>query len=167
MDTPSEDQFVISRTVNVPRDLVWKAWTEPERMAKWWGPKGFTMLKATLDLRPGRLFHYGMQSPDGFEMWGKFVFREVAPKDRLSFVVSFSDKDGGTTRHFAHQTWPLEMLTTVTFTEQDGKTTLTLTGGAVNATAEECQTYKDGHASMRQGFGGTFDQLDEYLATAN
>src|SRR5205823_4677268 len=83
-------------------------WVEPDRLARWWGPKGFTMLSSTLDLRPGGIFHYGMRSPDGREMWGRWVFREVVAPERLVFVASFSDEAGGVTRHPFAPDWPLE-----------------------------------------------------------
>jgi uncharacterized protein YndB with AHSA1/START domain len=161
-----EEQFVISREFDAPRDLVFKAWTEPERLAQWWGPKGFEVIEAKLDLRPGGVFHYGMRSPNGDVMWGKFVYHEVVPPERLVFINSFSDESGGLTRHPMAPTWPLEMMNTLTLSERDGKTTLTLRGGPHNATAEERAAYKAGHANMQQGFGGTFDQLDAYLARA-
>lgn len=160
----SSEDFVITREFDAPRDLVFKAWTEPERLAQWWGPKGFTMISTKIDLRPGGFFHYGMKSPDGQEMWGKFVYREIVPPERMVFVISFSDEGGGVTRHPFSATWPLEVINTLTFSEHDGKTTLTLRGGPINATEDERATFKAGHASMQQGFKGTFDQLAEYLA---
>ncbi len=72
-----------SRAFDAPRELVWKAFTEPERMKQWWGPKGFTVIAAKMDLRPGGTYHYGMQAPDGATMWGKMVFREIAGADRF------------------------------------------------------------------------------------
>lgn len=157
------EEFVITREFDAPRDLVWRAHTEVERLKVWWGPKGFTMLTARLDLRPGGMFHYGMKSADGHVMWGKFIYREIVPQERLVFVVSFSDEKGGTTRHFLSPTWPLEVLNNLTLSERGGKTTLTLRGGPINASAEERKTFHDGFASMRQGFKGTLDQLEEYL----
>src|SRR5438128_629430 len=119
----SED-FVISRTFDASRDLMWKVWTQPERMAQWFGPKGVKIFHSKNDLRPGGVYHYGMRTPDGKEMWGKWVYREVAKPERMVFVNSFSDKEGGITRHPMAQNWPLEMLTTITFAEQQkGKTT--------------------------------------------
>jgi uncharacterized protein YndB with AHSA1/START domain len=157
--------LVITWVFDAPRGLVWKAWTEPERLARWWGPKGFTMLKAMLDLRPGGLFHYGMRSPDGQEMWGKFVYREIAAPERMVFVNSFSDEKGGTTRAPFAATWPLDVLNTLTLAESGGKTTLTLRGAPLNATDEERATFAAAGKSMEQGFAGTFEQLDTYLAT--
>jgi uncharacterized protein YndB with AHSA1/START domain len=135
---------VIERTYDAPRDRVWQAWTEAKRLAQWWGPKGFKMLACTVDLRPGGLCHYGMQAPNGFEMWGKLLYREISPPHRLAYVVSFSDKDRGTTRHFASATWPLEVLNTVTLIDHEGKTTVRIEGYPINATAEERKTFEAG-----------------------
>jgi uncharacterized protein YndB with AHSA1/START domain len=156
--------FVIERVFDAPRDLVWKVYTDPEHLKHWWGPKGLTMLSCKVDLRPGGMFHYGMRTPDGHDMWGKFVYREIDPPKKLVFVVSFSDSQGGITRHPMSPAWPLEVLNTTTLVEEDGKTRMTMHGIPINATAEERRTFKEGHGSMQQGFKGTLDQLDAYLA---
>jgi uncharacterized protein YndB with AHSA1/START domain len=156
--------FVISRTFDAPRDLVWKAWTERDRMMEWFGPKGFTMTKATLDFRPGGIFHYCLKGPDGKEMWGKFVYREIVPPEKIVHVHSFSDEKGGVTVHPMSPTWPREMLSTATFTEKDGKTTITLTWATLNATPEEQKTFDSNFEGMTMGWTGTFEQLTAYLA---
>ena len=66
---PQGAELEIVRTFDAPRETVWRAWTELERLARWWGPKGFEMLSTKLDLRPGGMFHYGMRAPNGHEMW--------------------------------------------------------------------------------------------------
>jgi len=142
---------------------VWRVNTEAAHLARWWGPKGFEMKVAKLDLRPGGLFHYGMETANGQKMWGRCVFRDVAKPARLAYVVSFSDENAGVTRAPFHAHWPLEVLTVVTFAEQDGKTTLTLRAWPINATEEERRTYADGFKSLEAGFKGTLDQLDGYL----
>jgi uncharacterized protein YndB with AHSA1/START domain len=161
----SDEPFVITRTFDAPRDLVWEVWTDPEHLKHWWGPKGLTMLSARVDLRPGGMFHYGMRTPDGHEMWGRFVYREIVPQERAVFIVSFSDAQGGITRHPLSATWPLEVLNTMTLTEKNGKTTMTLEGIPINATEEERRTFQEGRGSMQQGFRGSLDQLDAYLAS--
>jgi uncharacterized protein YndB with AHSA1/START domain len=159
--------FVISRVLDAPRELVWKAFTDGERMKQWWGPKGFTVVHSKMDLRVGGTYHYGMKAPDGTPMWGKFVFREIAVPERMVFVTSFSDEAGGTTRHPLHMSWPLEMLATFTFEElPGGKTRLTVRSAAYNASAEEQHTFDTNHDSMRMGWGGTLEQLEAYLARA-
>ena len=143
-----------------------EGFTEPEHMKQWWGPKGFTVIAAKMDLRVGGTYHYGLKAPDGSPMWGKFVFREIAAPERMVFVCnSFSDEAGGTTRHPLHMSWPLELMTTFTFEEQPGgKTKFTIRWQAYNATDEEQKTFDANHDSMRQGWSGTIDQLDAYLA---
>lgn len=157
-------EFVYRRFVAAPRDLVFKAWTEYDRLKEWWGPKGFEWLGGTLDLRPGGLFHYGMRAPNGMEMWGKMAYREIVPPERIVFLNSFSDAEGNTIRNIWTPVWPLETLTVVTLEEQDGGTLVTLRGAPHEATEEERQAFQKGFGSMRGGFGGTFDQLEAYLA---
>jgi uncharacterized protein YndB with AHSA1/START domain len=163
--TPGE-AFVISRVFDAPRDLVFKAWTERERLVKWWGPKGFVVEQANLDLRPGGKFHYCMRMPDGGEMWGMFRYREILPPQRLVWVNSFSDPQGNLTRHPMSPDWPRDMLTTVTFAEHEGRTTVMVQFAPIDATADENKIFDSGRDSMRGGWGGTFEQLAAYLAKA-
>lgn len=158
-------EFVIERLFDAPRDLVWKVFTQRDHLMKWWGPKGFRMIVGDLDLRPGGIFHYGMQAPDGSEMWGKWVFREIVKPERLVFVSSFSDKNAGLSRHPMAPTWPIEMLGTATFIDQGGKTLLVNRVVALNGSDEERATFEGNFASMTQGYGGTWDQLAAYLAS--
>jgi uncharacterized protein YndB with AHSA1/START domain len=161
--------FVMSRVFDAPRELVWKAFTDVEHLKHWWGPKGFTVVKAQMDLRPGGIYHYAIKSPDGKTMWGKFVYRAIEPPSKLDFVNSFSDENGGITRHPLQATWPLEMLSTFTFDDLgNGKTRFTVRWATYKATEEEQKTFdspqmRDG---MTQGWGGTMDQLGAYLAKA-
>jgi uncharacterized protein YndB with AHSA1/START domain len=159
-----EKEFIISRTFDASRDKVWKAWTDREQLMQWFGPKGFSMTTAKLDFRPGGTFHYCLRSSDGKEMWGKFVYREIVAPERIVLVNSFSDKDGNLTRHPASPTWPREMLTTTTFTEEKGKTIVTVRWIPLNPTDDERKTFEGARDGMRQGWTGTFDQLSDYLA---
>jgi uncharacterized protein YndB with AHSA1/START domain len=161
---PSLEEFVISRTFDAPRDLVFKAWTEAGRLAKWFGPKSFTMLACKLDLHPGGMFLYGMKAPNGESMWGKWVFRAVTPPEELVFVSSFADAQGNAIRAPFSAEWPLEVLSTVTFTESGGKTTITMRGVPINATEAERKFFAGMHASMTGGWTGTLDQLAAFLA---
>ena len=161
--TATED-FVISRTFDAPRELVWKAFTDPEHMKHWWGPKGFTVRAANMDFRPGGTYHYCLRSPDGHDMWGKFAYREIVTPERIVLINSFSDEKAGITRHPMSPTWPAEMLSTFTFAEEKGKTTLTIRWSPYNATEAERKTFEDGRKSMQDGWTGTFEQLEAYLA---
>ncbi|MBU5346838.1 SRPBCC family protein [Paenibacillus lautus] len=164
MTEQSKQGLLLSRVFNAPRELVFKVWTDPEHFGKWWGPQGFSLEVITMDVRPGGMFLGCQKSPDGNQaMWGKFVYQEVIVPEKLVFIQSFSDENGNTIRAPFNANWPLEIINTITLEEIDGKTTLTMQGGPVNATAEE-QAAFDGMAPMvKQGFGGTFDQLAQYL----
>src|SRR5688500_12877675 len=131
---------------------------------EWFGPKGFTLVVATLDFRPGGVFHYCLRSDAGQEMWGKFVYREIVPPERIVWVHSFADEKGTVTTHPMSPTWPREMLSTATLTERDGRTTVTIRWAPINPTEAERQTFDTNLDGMRMGWTGTFEQLDEYLA---
>jgi uncharacterized protein YndB with AHSA1/START domain len=162
-----KSEFITSRVFPVPRERLWACFTDAERMKRWWGPKGFTVIAATMDLRPGGSFHYGMKAPDGNIMWGKFVYREIVAPERIAFLNMFSDEAGGITRHPFHATWPLQLLTVFAFDELPGsKSKFTLHWSPFEASEEERKTFATGHDSMAQGWGGTLDQLEAYLAKA-
>ncbi len=160
----TQPELFITRVLNAPRSLVWQALTEPDRLMQWWGPKGLAMRVAKVDLCPGSVFHYSLQAGNGSEMWGRFVYQEIVAPERLVFINSFSDAQGGITRHPMAPNWPLELLNVWTLSEQDGKTTLTMRGEPYHATAAEQEAFVAAIKSVEQGTAGTFDQLDEYLA---
>ncbi|WP_068504758.1 SRPBCC domain-containing protein [Paenibacillus kribbensis] len=159
------NELVITRTFNAPRELVFQAFTQGEHLKHWWGPKDWTLNVLKSDVRPGGIFHYNQTSAEGHVMWGKFVYREISAPERIVYTNSFSDEEGNTILPPFSQTWPLEILNTLTFTEQDGKTTLTMHGTPLSAIEEELQAFKFMHDDMLNGFVGTFDQLAEYLAS--
>ena len=163
---PSPD-FVISRVLDAPRDLVWTVFTDADHMKHWWGPKAFTVFHATMDLRPGGTFHYGLKAPNGDPMWGKFVFQEIVPRERLVLISSFSDEAGGLARHPLHISWPLQLSSVFSFEDAPGgKTKVTMRWQAHNASAEEQKTFDDNHKSMQMGWSGTFENLEAYLPKA-
>lgn len=161
---PSQEPFIISRVLKAPRELVWKAFTEPEKMKQWWGPKDFTVLVSKMDLTPGGMYHYGLKSPEGNQMWGRMIYREIVKPERIVFINSFSDEQGGITRHpYSTDPWPLEMHSTLTFQEHKDGTLLTVRWIPYNATEEERKSFDKGRPSMQQGWTGTLDQLTGYL----
>ena len=156
--------FVISRVLDAPRERVWAAWTEVEHVKRWWGPKGFTVKHCTLDLKPGSKGLYCLVGPDGKEMWGRFVYREIRKPERLVWINAFSDKDGGLGVHPMNPNWPREMLTTVSFKDLGGKTEVTVQWLPVDGSSDvERKTFDDGRNSMKMGWTGTLDQLTGYL----
>jgi len=152
---------VITRVFDAPRELVFRAWTEPERLKRWWGPKGFTTPFCEIDLRPGGVFLYCMRSSEGRDHWGKGVYREILVPERIVLTSSFADAQGNVvpaTRYGMSPDWPLETLLTVTFEEEAGKTRLTLRYEGVPPGAD-----RDG---SQQGWSESLERLDEYLAKA-
>ncbi len=156
-------EVIITRTLNAPRDLVYETFTECKHLMNWWGPKGFTMTHCDIDLRPGGHYHYCLEGPDGSAMWGKAIYQEIERPETLIYTVSFSDKDGGITTHPMAPDWPREMLTVNTFTEHDGKTTLTMRAAPHNATEVELQAFLAGQDGMDAGTNAMLNALEEYL----
>ncbi len=156
--------FRLARHFAAPRPIVWKAWTEAEQMKRWWGPAGVSIPTATMDLRPGGTYHYDMAMPDGQHWWGKWLIRTVEAPARLVVVNCFSDAAGGITRHPMAAHWPLEVLSTFTFTEEEGGVLFALTWEPLGASTLEMQTFAAAHSGMTAGWGGTLDQLTRYLA---
>lgn len=100
-----------------------------------------------------------MQSPDGTVSWGKISYREIIAPEHLVFVVSFSDEREGVTRYKMIETWPLEVLNMIAFSERTGRTTVRLTAGPINATEAEQKTFRDGFEGMDQGWSQSLDRL--------
>jgi uncharacterized protein YndB with AHSA1/START domain len=158
------EPFVITRVLEAPRARVWKAWTDAAELKNWWGPQGFKAHTCKVDLRPGGLFLYGLTAPDGKDVWGKFVYREISPPEKLVFIVSFSDPNGGVTRHPWSPNWPLQVLSTVEFEEQGPrKTKVTVSWLPYEATDVECKGFEEGRDNLKQGWGGTLQHLTDYL----
>jgi uncharacterized protein YndB with AHSA1/START domain len=163
-EVSQEREFVITRDFDAPRELVWKAWTEEEDLKQWFGPAGFVLTVAKLNVAPGGIFHYCMRAANGVEMWGKWVFREVAPQEKIVLVNTFSNKHGNPIRHPYVADWPLEMLTRTTFEEQGAATKLTIAWHPIDASPAEEKNFDGMHDAMTQGWTGTLDQLAGYLA---
>ena len=142
-------ELLITRTFDAPRPLVFKAWTEPERLVRWWGPRGYTTPSCKMDLRPGGAWRVCMRSPEGSLHWLRCVYREVVEPERLAFTWAWEDADG----HPGHET-----VVTVEFVEQGAQTRL-----VVHQAVFESDSARDSH---HQGWSGSLDRLGEYLATA-
>lgn len=163
----AEPQFVfrLRREFDAPRDLVWAAFTEADRLLHWWGPKDVKAVWCEVDLRPGGQFRYCLRPPEGADIWGRFVFREIVPKEQLVAVVSFTGEDGEIVPHPWVADWPLQVLSTIGLESVgQGRTAVSVEWRALDATAIELRTFEDGAQDMRMGWTGTFDQLDAYLA---
>ena len=147
--TPTEREIVMTRVFDAPRRLVFDAWTNPEHVPHWMlGPAGWTMPVCEIDLRPGGAWHFVWRRSDGTEMGMHGVYREIVPPERLVNTESW----GGD--------WP-ETINTLLLSEQDGKTTISLTILYPSKEARD-SALKTG---MMEGVSESFDRLAELLRT--
>jgi uncharacterized protein YndB with AHSA1/START domain len=155
--------FTITRQYELPRAVVWKAWSEADQLRQWWGPSGCAVEVLRFEFQPGGFVHYSMQFDGAPPMWGRFNYREIAPQERLVWLNSFANERCGIARAPFSEACPLEIQNTVTFTEQDGVTTVALHAIPFGELDVERQYFEDLKPSMEQGYGSTFDQLAEHL----
>jgi uncharacterized protein YndB with AHSA1/START domain len=141
----NDRELVITRVFDAPRDLVFKAWTERERLAQWWGPEGFALPFLELDMRPGGTWRACMRGPDGTNYLQHGVCRELVPPERLAYTLIW-DSDP---EH--------EMLVTVVFAERGQKTEMTLRQRLFK-TVESRDSHRDGWSS-------SLNRLAVYLAS--
>lgn len=156
-----EEQLVLTRVFDAPRELVFRAWTEAEHLAEWWGPEGFTNPVCESDPRPGGEWLICMRAPDGTDYWCGGVYREFDPPERFVATDCFLNEDGEIVDPVEHygvpEGTPAEMLITVTFEEHDDRTKVTLHQTMSAETARESGAY--------EGWGQSFDKLEAYLST--
>jgi uncharacterized protein YndB with AHSA1/START domain len=160
-----DNAFVTSRHFDASPTLLWAALTEPDRMAKWFGPKGLPAIASKMDFRPGGQYHYGLKTPEGGAMWGRFVYRDIRAPSRIVLISGFSDEKGGVSRHPLSDSWPLETLTVFELESHGKGVALTITALPINATEKERLTFSSAKVNMVGGWNGTFEQLREYLAS--
>jgi uncharacterized protein YndB with AHSA1/START domain len=151
---PGHRELRITRTFHAPRALVWKAWTDPLHLAKWWGPKDFTNPCCELDLRPGGVIRVDMRGPDGVDHPMGGIFHEIVEPERLVFTTTaFADETGDPR---------LEVLNTVIFVEREGKTELTLRAVVMKSTPEVEEPVR----GMEEGWNQSLDRLAALLIQA-
>lgn len=127
--TEERGRLFIQHIFAAPRERIWRAWTDPELIAQWWGPAGFTAPVIRIDLREGGRYLYSMRSPEGQDFWSTGEYREIVAGERLVFTDSFADAKGNVvpaSTYGMSGNWPQELLVTVTFEEHEGGTKLTL-----------------------------------------
>ena len=88
------ERMVVTRVFDAPRELVWKAWTDPKYVMQWWGPKGFTAPYCEIDFRVGGKFLLSMRTPDGWEGWNGGEYYEIVPYEKIVSSMYFSDSKG-------------------------------------------------------------------------
>ena len=155
-----EGTLVIERIFDAPRELVWKAWSDPEQAKRWWGTRTFTAPAAEIDFRVGGKYLFAMQSPEfnnGEPIWSTGVYREIVPYERIVCTDCFADETGNVvpaTHYGMTEDFPLEMLVTVEFEDIDGKTKMTLRHEGLPASDKQ---------GAGVGWNESFDKLAESL----
>ncbi|UKS28740.1 SRPBCC domain-containing protein [Paenibacillus sp. HWE-109] len=161
MITKIEGQvLILEREFQAPRALVFKAFSEAEHLKHWWGPRGWEVTVCTVDFRPGGVWHYCMKCMDknqgdfyGYESWGKAVYGDIVPAEKIDYVDFFSDAEGNVKEDLPSS--EISML----FEEHDGKTKLI--SRSKYASEEALQKVMD--MGMEQGITETWDRLSEHL----
>jgi uncharacterized protein YndB with AHSA1/START domain len=126
---PSRQEVVITRDFDAPRELVFKAWSDPEHLMRWFAPKGCTTHFSKMDFRQGGVFHSCIRNPRVHDCWCKGVYREIVVPERIVYTLAVSDENGNLVEPVdvgMDQDWPRETIVTVTFAEHEGRTKLTL-----------------------------------------
>jgi uncharacterized protein YndB with AHSA1/START domain len=157
----NKDELTITRIFDAPREKVWQAWTSPEEIKKWWGPKYFTAPVSKIDLRVGGKYLSCMRGPDGKDYWSTGIYRELVPMERIVVTDSFADEKGNVVpaSHYGMTgDFPLELLVTVTFEELGNKTKMVLRHEGIPAGMMREMT--------ETGWSESFDKLAEYIVTS-
>ena len=137
-------ELVITRCFDAPREMVFRAWSDPKQLSHWFAPHGCTLELVHLDVRPGGTFHFCIRSPQGHECWTVGEYHEVVPPERLSYTIAIADRNGqrmAPTAVGMDPDWPAETLVTVSFEEEGRKTLLTLRQAVNEALAKRTGAY--------------------------
>ncbi len=154
-------EILIERVIDAPRELVWKAWTQPEYVRRWWGPGGFTAPVIRIDLREGGRYLFNMRSPEGQDFWSTGEYREIVLMERIVATDSFSDAEGNVVPASAYGMsgdWPSELLATVTFEDVGDRTKVTIREPGIPA--------GENRDMAEAGWNESLDKLAEVLGGA-
>jgi uncharacterized protein YndB with AHSA1/START domain len=149
-----ERDLVMTRVFDAPRDVVFRAFSTSEALARWWGPKGWTLAVSNLEFRSGGTWHYCMRGPNGEESWGLSRYSEIVDGERIVYTDAFSNAEGKVAEGMP------QMQITVEFADEDGETRVT--SRTEFASAAELQQVLD--MGVVQGATETWDRLAAYLA---
>ena len=159
-----QDAFIISRSFPVPRHRLYEACSNAQEMLAWFSPPGAKTVKAELDFRPGGTFFYGMQLADSSMMYGKSLYVEIVPNEKIIYYTRFADQHGNIISHPMAPTWPKEMHTTFLFADE-GETNshLTVIWNYDGTDPVQKATFMAAMPGMRMGWTGTLDGLTNHL----
>jgi len=163
-ESTGKEKFIINRSFDVDIDTMFRAWTDPEQVVQWSGPIGARMEYINVDIRTGGKAFYRMPFGD-IVIYCNVRYLEVKHPHCLVYIQQFANEDGSPGRHPMAPTWPQSMLTIIAFSEEGPhQTRVTLEWEVTDEwTQEELDTFIEGKSGMSQGWGGSFDKLEEYL----
>ena len=153
--------YVLERVFDAPRELVWKTWTDPELLPRWYGPRVETIVHR-LDLKPGGLW-LGEMRWAGMSNYQRVQYTEVTPPERLVWLHSVSDADWNIISNPMMANWPRVLLTTVTFQENGGQTTVRLTWVPHEASEAEIACFAAAMDGMDKGWAAGMELLADLL----
>ena len=154
--------YSITREFDAPRDMVWRVWTTPELLARWYGP-GVETIIHEFDLRAGGVWRNEMKMR-GMSMCSKMSFTEVISGEKMVWEHASTDANWNIAPSPKMPDWPQVMLTEVIFSEANGKTTVTLTQTPMNASEAELACFAKMMSGMDNGWGSGYKIIDEILA---
>lgn len=154
-------EFVLDRVFNAPRELVWKAWTDPDLVQRWYGPGVETVIHE-FNLTPGGEWRNEMKMGGG-SMFHKVIFQEVNPPEKLVWHHCAVDADWNIAANPMMPDWPRILLTTVTFAEAEGQTTVRISQIPMQATDAEIACFAQMKDAMAGGWGKGYAVIDEVL----
>lgn len=155
-------QAMVSRAFRAPRKTVWAAWTSPDSLEQWFGPYGIAVEGLQMDVRPGGMLHYLMQHETG-PIHGRFVYSEVVEFTRMVSVHTFADAQANPVAAPHDASWPMELLTTLTFADVEDGTVVTFTWSPINATPDQEKAFGESVGAVVGGWGSVFDQFEQFL----
>ena len=166
-ESTGKDNFVINRTFAAPLETMFAMWTDPKHFSQWLAPTGFEMEFVRCDIKPGGSSFYFMTGPGGMKMYGRAEYLAIEKPGRIVYTQQFCDEHEKLARHAMSPTWPATMLTTVTLAaEGPDHTRVTVTWEPHGATTrEELETFIKAKGGMTQGWTGSFDKLEAYVAS--
>ena len=152
-------EYVLDRVFDAPRDMVWRAWTDPELLPRWYGP-GVETIIHKFDLKPGGMWLNEMKWGEKSDL-SKMVFQEIVPQEKLVWHHSSTDAEWNVITNPMMENWPRVLLTTVTFEDMGDKTNVRLTMVPVDASDAEIACFAAAMAGMDSGWGKGYAILDE------
>jgi len=152
----SDNVLFLERVISAPREKVFKAWSDPKQLVKWWGPNGFTTPVCEMDFRVGGKTRFCMRSPDGQEIWCGGVYKEIVENERIVCTDYFTDPEGNVVspEGYGMSDWPVETIIEINFEDLDGRTRLTVRHYPVAPSKDR--------ENANEGWSQTLDRLVAY-----